>query len=171
MPNPGSVKFGDPSVKISLGAVARKVVSGKRIFCHCKRACTTLACRCKKASVKCSSQCHGVFVNDFKNRTSCIINKSDGSLVKEQEKSAFPMFGGEIIYSGKMYNLQNTYPVENWLFIFKTLLRILKIQNGTTQLQHLLHLIEKGHFSAAKLQTGIDEKIPFGREIIFWKRV
>ena len=110
-------------------------------------------------------------MNDFKNRTSCIINKSDGSLVKEQEKSAFPMFGGEIIYSGKMYNLQNTYPVEKWLFIFKTLLRILKIQNGTTQLQHLLHLIEKGHFSAAKLQTGIDEKIPFGREIIFWKRV
>ena len=99
MPYPGSVKCGDPSVKISLAAVVRKVVSAKRIFCHCKGACTTLACRCKKASIKCSSQCHGIFANDCRNRTSCTINKSDGSLVKEQEKSAFPMFGGKIICS------------------------------------------------------------------------
>ena len=88
MPYPGSVKCGDPSVKISLAAVARKVVSVKRIFCHCKGTCTTLACRCKKASIKCYSQCHGIFPNYCKNKTSCTINKSDGSLVKEQEKSA-----------------------------------------------------------------------------------
>ena len=55
MSYPGSVKCGDPSVKISLAAVARKIVSAKRIFCHCKGACTSLACRCKKASIKCSS--------------------------------------------------------------------------------------------------------------------
>ena len=88
MPYPGSVKCGDPSVKISLAAVARKVVSVKRIFCHCKGTCTTLACRCKKASIKCYSQCHEIFPNYCKNKTSCTINKSDGSLVKEQEKSA-----------------------------------------------------------------------------------
>ena len=40
------------------------------------------------------------------------------------------------------------------------------MQNGTIQLQHLLHLIEKGHFNAAKLQVTIDQKIPFGRENI-----
>ena len=89
MPYPGSVKCGDPSVKISLAAVVRKVVSAKRIFCHCKGACTALACRYKKASIKCSSQCHGIFANDCRNRTSSTINKSDGSLVKEQEKVLF----------------------------------------------------------------------------------
>ena len=76
------------------------------------------------------------------------------------------MFGGKIICGDKMYNLQNTCPVDTWLFIFKTLLPILKMHNGTTQLQHLLHLIEKGHFNAAKLQVAIDQKIPFGRENI-----
>ena len=166
MPYPGSVKCGDPSVKISLAAVVRKVVSAKRIFCHCKGACTTLACRCKKASIKCSSQCHGIFANDCRNRTSCIINKSDGSLVKEQEKSTFPKFGGKIICNDQMYILQNTCPVDTWLFIFKTLLPILKMQNGTIQLQHLLYLIEKSYFNAAKLQVAIDQKIPFGRENI-----
>ena len=65
MPYPGSVKCGDPSVKIR-----RKVVLAKRIFCHCKGTCTTLACRCKKVSIKCSSQCHEVFANVCKNRTS-----------------------------------------------------------------------------------------------------
>ena len=145
MSYPGSVKCGDPSVKISLAAVARKIVLAKRIFCHCKGACTSLACRCKKALIKCSSQCHGVFASDCKNRTSCTINKSNGSLVKRQEKSDFPMFGGKIICGDKMYNLQNTCPVDTWLFIFKTVLPILKMHNGTTQLQHLLHLIEKGH--------------------------
>ena len=40
------------------------------------------------------------------------------------------------------------------------------MQNGTIQLQHLLHLIEKGHFNVAKLQVAIDQKIPFGRESI-----
>ena len=162
----GSVKCGNPSVKISWTTVARKVVSAKRIFCHCKGACTTLASRCKKASIKCSCQCHGVFTNDCKNRTSCTINQSDGSLVKEQEESAFPMFGGKIICSDQMYILQNTCPVHTWLFIFKTLLPILKMQNGTIQLQHLLHLIEKGYFNAAKLQVAIDQKISFGRENI-----
>ena len=166
MPYPGSVKCGDPSVKISLAAVARKVVLAKRIFCHCKGTCTTLACRCKKASIKCSSQCHGVFANDCKNRTSCTITKSNGFFVKVQEQSTFPMFGGEIICSDKMYNLQNTCPVDSWLFIFKTLLPILKTQNDTTQLQHLLHLIEKSHFNAAKLEVAIDQKITFGRENI-----
>ena len=89
--------------------------------------------------------------NDCKNRTLGNINKSDGSLVKESEKRAFPMFGGKIICSDQMYTLQNTCPVDTWLFIFKTLLPVLKMQNGMTQLQHLLHLIEKGHFNAAKL--------------------
>ena len=166
MPYPGSVKCGDPSVKISLAAVVRKVVLAKRIFCHCKGACTTLACRCKKASIKCSSQCHGIFANDCRNRTSSTINKSDGSLVKEREKSTFPKFGGKIICNDQMYILQNTCPVDTWLFIFKTLLPILKMQNGTIQLQHWLHLIEKGHFNAAKLQVAVDQKIPFGRENI-----
>ena len=166
MPYLGSVKCGDPSVKISLAAVERKVVSVKRIFCNCKGAWITLACRCKKASIKCSSHCHGIFANDCRNRTSCTINKSDGSLVKEQEKSTFSMFDGKIICNDQIYILQNTCPVDTWLFIFKTLLPILKMQNGTIQLQHLLHLIKKGHFNAAKLQVAIDQKIPFGRENI-----
>ena len=76
------------------------------------------------------------------------------------------MFGGKIICSDQMYILQNTCPVDTWLFIFKTLLPILKMQNGTIQLQHLLHLIEKGYFNAAKLQVAIDQKIPFSRENI-----
>ena len=166
MPYPGSVECGNPSVKISLVAVVRKVVSAKRIFRHCKGASTTLACRCNKASIECSSQCHGIFANDCRNRISCIINKSDGSLVKEQEKSTFPKFGGKIICNDQMYILQNTCLVDTWLFIFKTLLPILKMQNGTIQLQHWLHLIQKGHFNAAKLQVAIDQKIPFGRENI-----
>ena len=36
--------------------------------------------------------------------------------------------------------------------------------NGTIQLQHLLHLIEKGDFNTAKLQVAIDQMISFGRE-------
>ena len=166
MPYLGSVKCGVPSVKISLAAVARKFVSAKRILCYCKWASTTLPCRCNKASIKCSSQCHEISANDCKNRTSCTTNQSDGPLVKEHKESAFPMFGGKIFCSDQMYILQNTCPVDTWLFIFKTLLPILKMQNGTIQLQHWLHLIEKGHFNAAKLQVAIDQKIPFGRENI-----
>ena len=119
IPYPGSVKCGAPAVKIDFAAVATKVVSVKRVFCHCKGACTTLACRCEKASIKCSSQCLEIFANECKNRTTCTINKSDGSLVKEQEKSAFPRFVGKIICSDQIYILQNTCPVDTWLFIFK----------------------------------------------------
>ena len=32
-----------------------------------------------------------------------------------------------------MYNLQNTCPVDTWLLIFKTMLLVLKMYNGTTQ--------------------------------------
>ena len=166
MPYPGSIKCGDPSVKNSSAAIIRKFVSAKRIFCHCKEACTALACRCKKAFIKCSSQCHGIFSNDCRNRALCTINKSDGYLVKEQEKIAFPMFGAKIICNDHMYILQNTCPVDTWLFVFKTLPPILKMQNGTIQLQHLLHLIEKCHSNAARLQVAIDQKIPFGKENI-----
>ena len=137
--------------EISLAAVARKVVSVKRIFCHCREACRKLTSRYNKTSIKCSSQCHGIFANDCKNRTSFTINKSGGSLVKEQEKCAFPIFGGKIICNDQMYILQYTWAADIWLFIFKNLLPILKMQNGTTQVQHLLHLIVKGHFNAAKL--------------------
>ena len=38
--------------------------------------------------------------------------------------------------------------------------------NGARQPQHLLHLIKKGNFNAAKRQVAIDQNIPFGRENI-----
>ena len=40
------------------------------------------------------------------------------------------------------------------------------MQTGTTQLQYLLHLIEKSHFNAAKLHVAIDQTIPSGRESV-----
>ena len=58
------------------------------------------------------------------------------------------MFGGKIVCSDKMYNLQNTCPVDTWLLIFKTTLLVLKMYNGTTQ-------------NAATKFTSFNQKGPF----------
>ena len=61
LPYPGSIKCGDPSVRIGWAGAARKVVLVKRIFFHSKGVCTTLAFRCKKAWMKSPCQGRGVF--------------------------------------------------------------------------------------------------------------
>ena len=61
LPYPGSIKCGDPSVRIGWAGITRKVVLAKRISFHSKGVCTTLAFRYKKARMKNSSQGRGVF--------------------------------------------------------------------------------------------------------------
>ena len=51
---------------------------------------------------------------------------------------------------------QNTCRINTCFAIFKVLLPVLRNQEHTEQLQHLLQLIEKGHFNEAKLQVVLD---------------
>ena len=73
-------------------------------------------------------------MNDCKNRTLCIINKSDGSLVKGKKKVLFQCLEEKLFAVTKCITYkQNTCPVDTWLLIFKTMLLVLKMYNGTTQ--------------------------------------
>ena len=65
-------------------------------------------------------------------------------------------FGGRIVFDDRLYQFQNTCAINTWFVIFKVLLPVLRNQKNTEQLQHLLQLIEKGHFNEAKLQVALD---------------
>ena len=77
-----------------------------------------------------------------------------------------PSFGGRIIFDDRLYQFQKTCAIDTWFVIFKVLLPVLRNQENTEQLQHLLQLIEKGHFNAAKLQVALDCSISLTSRVI-----
>ena len=72
-----------------------------------------------------------------------------------------PSFGGRIIFDERLYQFQNTCAIDTWFVIFKVLLPVLRNQENTEQLQHLLELTEKGQFIEAKLQVALGCKLTF----------
>ena len=173
MPFPSDIKCGNPSIKISLSEAAKKAVSSTHVFCHCKGDCNTLSCRCRRASIICSSRCHKASSEKCKNKKSSIVSDAiknpNNSKYKEMQKiniGKVPSFGGRIIFDERLYQFQNTCAIDTWFVIFKVLLPVLRNQENTEQLQHLLQLIEKGHFNEAKLQVALDCNISLTSGVI-----
>ena len=77
-----------------------------------------------------------------------------------------PSFWGRIIFDDRLYQFENTCAVDTWFVIFKVLLPVLRNQENTEQLQHLLQLIEKGYFNEAKLQVPLDCNISLTSGVI-----
>ena len=77
-----------------------------------------------------------------------------------------PSFGGRIIFDDRLYQFQKTCAIDTWFVIFKVLLPVLRNRENTEQLKHLLQLIEKGHFNAAKLQVALDCSISLTSRVI-----
>lgn len=145
---PVKVKCGDASVKISLRTAAVKVLKSNNIFCHCKGTCKTMNCRCCKEHVLCSSRCHRVSSESCKNKNCYekkLSYKSKSKLHKESKPhpSDFVVFGDIISFQNTLYKFTNTCTVDTWSTILRFLSLVLKNQENTSKLQHLLQMIEQ----------------------------
>ena len=168
---PAEVKCGDASVKKSLRTAAEKVLKSNNIFCHCKGTCKTMSCRCCKEHVLCSSRCHGVSSESCKNKNCYekkLSYKSKSKLHKQSKPhpSDFAVFGDIISFQNTLYKFTNTCPVDTWSTILRFLSLVLKNQENTSKLQHLLQMIEQKNFIAAKLEVANDNDIKSKKETI-----
>ena len=60
----------------------------------------------------------------------------------------------------------NTCPVDTWSTILRFLSLVLKNQENTSKLQHLLQMIQQKNFIAAKLEVANDNDIKSKKETI-----